>query len=384
MRHRRPLLGGLAGVASALCGAYLILNWPIIEVALFGPVLLWRLVAPRQVRSHPRRNAYILSFSLLILGFLVLILDQPQDADPSASVPRIAVSVIDDEYLNEQLKGIRFSEPPTITLQAITTAPGTWRWFGILEFTLTAEPQKQRKDRDIWVYALLPNISRPEPWGNVEPDQLKLTDLSEDQDLLRVAVRVTKSTSVRRVILSFEPHIPLQPVRLGEKRIVLSRGPFLVGNPVPDRLLPRLQVKVSLSTTDMVAQPAPSYSIRNIATWQLGEPITESNIPTVNLNPATSMEDIDVTLTDRRIRLLADLSVELLLLASGLLLGLIVEPAIDPSGIRQRQARTTLESENQARAAPARLTKPLRGIIRLLVLIEAIRSIFRGLRHRRN
>jgi hypothetical protein len=156
MRHRRPLLGGLAGVASALCGAYLILNWPIIEVALFGPVLLWRLVAPRQVRSHPRRNAYILSFSLLILGFLVLILDQPQDADPSASVPRIAVSVIDDEYLNEQLKGIRFSEPPTITLQAITTAPGTWRWFGILEFTLTAEPQKQRKDRDIWVYALLP------------------------------------------------------------------------------------------------------------------------------------------------------------------------------------------------------------------------------------
>lgn len=382
MRHRQLLIGGLAGVGSALCAGYLIINWPLIELGLFGPVLLWRLITPPHIRSHPRRNAYLLSFSLLILASAILILDQPQDAASSASSTRLAVSISDSQHL----KDIRFSEPPTVTLEPITTAPGTWRWLGILEFTLQVN-QGKRKERDLLVFALLPNSSRVRPWGNVEPDKWQLEDLAEDQDLLYLIVHINRNTSERRVIVSFLPDIPSHRMRLGERRILLSRAPFLVGDPLPGPSLPRLQVKVPLSTTDLIAQPTPSYALRDTASWQLSGPITRSNIPTVNLNPATSMEGIDITLTDRRIRLLADLSVELLLLAGGLLLGLIIEPAMDLSGIRQRQAlleRTAPELETQVKAASA---DPIRGtlrrFIRLIAFIEAARSAIQAVRHRR-
>jgi hypothetical protein len=380
MRRRRALPAGLlAGVASAGCGAYLAIKWPVVELALFGPVFLWRLVAPPRFRTHPRRNAYLVAFSLLAIGLVILLLDQPQSANSGYLSTMTAVGVTDGD---QSLKGIRFSEPPTITLDAATTVPGNWNWFGTFEFTINVDKSRNR-EQDLVISALLPKISSPTAWEGAKPDYLQVAPLGDRQDLLRLVLHINRTTSQRRVIVSFRPHIPSHRMRLGEQRVLLSRTSMLLGYQLPAQSHPRLQVKVPLATTDLVAQPAPSYALRDVASWELGGPLTLEG----NLNPVTSMGGIDITLTDRRIRLMADLAVEVLLLAGGLLLGLIIEPARDLSGHRERHATAEAVAPRQDQIEPAStgdgIGRANRRLAHVIAFLAIIRAIIQAVRRQR-
>jgi hypothetical protein len=137
---------------------------------------------------------------------------------------------------------------------------------------------------------------------------------------------------------------------------------------------------VPLDTTDLLAEPAPSYALRDAASWELGGPFELQ----ANYNPATSRGDIDITLTDRRVRVMADLVVEVLLLAGGLLLGLIIERVTDLSGRRQLQPSLgpTARQDEHEPTNSGRIGRASRRLLYLIALAQALRAVVKSARRR--
>jgi hypothetical protein len=156
--------------------------------------------------------------------------------------------------------------------------------------------------------------------------------------LVLCSVTVAKSEA-KNLEMRFAWLPPSHRLRLGEQRVLFTRGsPELlgIGKPFPtgpNAPAPQLTMITDSSRVDLQAYPTPEYSLRDTASWDLTPPNNQF------------FQDLDVTLSDRRIRALADPAVELIILAVGLILGLITERAVRPVGLHAvREAQEQLNA----------------------------------------
>lgn len=306
--------------------------WPL-AMAVVVAALWWTVLA--SLHTHPRRIAYLTALVLLLLGIGFRAWDEPRPAPYRHSTDSTFALSVDNP---DQFDGLRFVRPPTVELSPIMIGrPGT-AWLGT--FSLIVEgPSSLRNRRTLRFLLMLPRnlvdtngkmVFAPDP--DTAPETMA-TRVTPSAVLVLCSVTVGKSEA-KNLEMRFA-WLPLSHrLRLGEQRVLFTRGsPELlgIGQPFPTgphASAPQLTLITDSSRVDLQAYPTPAYSLRDTASWDLTPPNNQF------------FQDLDVTLSDRRIRAIADPAVELIILAVGLIIGLITERAVRPvrlQGVREAQ-----------------------------------------------
>jgi hypothetical protein len=310
--------------------------WPL-AMAIVVAALWWVVLA--RLHTHPRRMALLTAVVLLLLGIGFRAWDEPRPAPHRDSTDSTFALSVDSPG---QFEGLRFVRPPTVELSSIMVGrPGT-AWLGT--FSLIVEgPSSLRNRRTLRFLLMLPrNLLATNgemviaPYPDKAPEAMA-TRVTPTGVLVLCSVTVGKSEA-KEFEIRFAWLPPSHRLRLGEQRVLFARGsaewlglgqPFPTG---PNALAPQLRMITDSSRVDLQAYPTPAYSLRDVALWDLTPPNSQL------------FQELDVTLSDHRIRAIADPAVELIVLAVGLILGLITERAVRPVGLQA--VRETQEQLN--------------------------------------
>jgi hypothetical protein len=308
MRHRglEGLLFGIFFTAAVAPSIYFWgRRWLLQQAVVFGFVALWQLTAPI-MRARPVRITYRWGMGVLGLGLLMVLVDQPTDLGLEHRVPPHFNVLLASDDAN--VKNVVFFTSPSIILKHVEG--NVW----VNTATVSAGiPDDVKGKRTLYVAFLLPE-------GADLPERSRNSACRWEEHAEGSWASCQLNLGPGNRSDAFELSFRWKPVShrmgMGERRILLARRQselwgLQLSPAVRSSIHPLLVIEGNLATTDLdQAHPTPYRSHRDRVVWRLDEPVDIGD------------ELLEVTLVDRRMRDIFNLTPEVLALAGGLLLGL--------------------------------------------------------------
>jgi hypothetical protein len=308
-RHMLGLLFGVLATAAVVASIYSWGGrWLLQQVAVLGFIALWQLTAPFMT-AHPVRITYRWGMGVLGLGLIMLLADQPTDIGIEHRVPpSFNIFLASDDAM---IKDVEFFTSPSIVLRHIER--DVWFSYATVSAGISEEVKGRRR---IVVGFFLPEGADLPDKSSTNTDSA--CDWEEHAQGSWASCDLILGPNNRSDM--FQLNFRWKPVShrmgMGQRRVLLARRhsslwAHLLSPAVRSRLHPLLVVEGNLATTDLdQAHPTPYRSHRDRVVWRLDEPVDIGD------------ELLEVTLVDRRVRDIFDLTPDILALAGGLLLGL--------------------------------------------------------------
>ena len=308
------LFGILLAVAVGASARFWGGRWLFHQLVLLSFVALWQGTAPR-LKARPVRITYRWGMGILGLGLLMLLVDQPTDIGTEHRVPpSFNVLLASDDKM---LEDVQFFTSPSIVLSHIEG--NTWYNYATASAGI---PEDAKGERLIIVAFLLPEGADLPEKPSASDDSVCDWDDDPTGAWASCTLRLGPKNRSDTFHLEFEWKPVSHRMGMGQQRVLLARRHAELWAPVlspsaRSRLHPLLVVEGNIATTDLdQAHPTPFRSHRDRVVWRLDEPVDIGD------------EVLEVTLEDRRVRDVFDLTPEILALAGGLLLGLVSQQLI--------------------------------------------------------
>ena len=298
------------------------------QMMIIGIIVVMSVVVPHG-KVTARHFEYNVVLFLFLAGVLIIALDQSaefiQSAQPDfensnvaglGGSPALSEELIFSFYFGSPavLRSIGFRQPPAISLARIGDT-----WQGKITVRAYVHYGKPRPREPLGFEVVMPRNSYIDLTNRASSTNGTKCSKLASVDLEIVSCSMSLRNGENTIILESDWTPDWEYVRLGEERttFLLEGGSFGDYSVTADRPAPVLTLQVDPVVNEISdAQPLPAYQLPRLVSWSLfqeGRTITE------------------ITLIDRRLRFLADQGIEIILLALGLLLVLVVESRVAES-----------------------------------------------------